>query len=161
MDLGAGVCVRAKPDCVHCPVHKGCRARIEDRVDELPARRRTSEKRVRRAHFLLVMDREGVLVEERPAHGIWGGLLAPPQYPLPRTMLAAARAFAATEPKALEARRHGFTHYTLDYTPHVLVLEDSERPEACAPLRWLAWSSLERAALPAPVRTLLRELRPL
>jgi A/G-specific adenine glycosylase len=159
MDLGAGICTRAQPDCDHCPVRRGCQARLRGNVEDFPGRREAGQRPVRKAHFLVVVHRDGVLVEQRPARGIWGGLVAPPQYPTRRALQTAARTYAAQDPSALAPRRHGFTHYTLDFTPYIVALGKAARPAASEPLRWLDWTALERAALPAPIRVLLREVQ--
>jgi A/G-specific adenine glycosylase len=161
MDLGATLCTRAAPACERCPVRQDCHALLNDRVAELPSRRQRKAVPTRRAHFLLVVARGAVLLEQRPPRGIWGGLLAPPQFAAPAALRAAVATLApGGVAKALPARAHGFTHYTLRYTPHVVSVpgRSSARSGTPASYRWLALDRLAEAPLPAPIRVLLGEI---
>ena len=162
MDLGATVCTRAAPACTGCPIVQDCFARAHDRVDELPAPRKRRTPPTRRACFLVAVSRDWILVEQRPPTGIWGSLLAPPQFASAAAMRSALAAFAAPcVAQALGTRRHGFTHFTLEYTPYLARIE-SLRPGASEPnQRWMHLSEIESAALPAPMRVLLAEVRDL
>lgn len=165
MDLGATVCTRSRPLCGQCPVSPSCAALALGRVDDLPGRTPAPPRPERTAHLLLALHRRAVLVEERPPHGIWGGLLSLPQYDSATALRTGLRDLGiAAKPQALAGRRHGFTHYTLAYTPQLVQLvgkrpAPADRREAQTRRRWLALTQLESAALPAPVRGLLRELR--
>jgi A/G-specific adenine glycosylase len=106
----------------------------------------------------VALNRRAVLVEQRPAAGIWGGLLSVPQFARKSELARAARALGGGRPRALPGRRHGFTHFTLDYTPYVVGL--AARPKHPAPgQRWLPLARIDGAALPAPILALLREVR--
>src|SRR6185295_14236962 len=83
MDLGATLCTRAKPRCGECPIAADCRARMEGRTAELPARKRRVAARKSRRAVMLVARRAGaVLLVRRPPSGIWGRQHSPPQMPL-------------------------------------------------------------------------------
>ena len=159
MDLGATVCTRTRPRCDACPLHSGCLARAQGRAADLPLRTPSPARPVRRAHLLVVLHRGAVLLEQRPTSGIWGGLLSLPQFARREDLEQFAHGLDASEPEMRAARRHGFTHFTLSYTPHVLRARASRRPAAAAPARWLPLSRIDGAALPAPVLALLRDLR--
>ncbi|HXN80474.1 MAG TPA: A/G-specific adenine glycosylase, partial [Steroidobacteraceae bacterium] len=53
MDLGATVCLRRRPLCMHCPLAAGCVARRGGRQHEFPAPRRARARRARRV-FMVV-----------------------------------------------------------------------------------------------------------
>ena len=161
MDLGAGICTARKPQCDICPVRDGCRAHGMGRVEDFPARRKAAPRPVRSAHFLVVLRGPHVLVEQRAADGIWGGLLSLPEHPEVRALRRHARSLGALAPPTpLAPRRHAFTHFTLAFTPHVTRLgPDSHRVAVDGTWRWLALGEIESAALPAPVLALLREVR--
>ncbi len=160
MDLGAEVCSRSAPRCGNCPVREDCLAHIQGRVADLPRRAPSPARPVRRVQFLIALHRDAVLLEQRPPSGIWGGLLSPPQYSTRAALRAAAQQLGASSaPQALAPRRHGFTHFTLAFTAHLLHL-DGVRVRRTEPrLRWLALAKVDEAPLPAPVLRLLRELR--
>jgi A/G-specific adenine glycosylase len=159
MDLGATVCTRAVPACARCPVRQDCYALTDGRIAELPSPRARRAVPTRRASFLIVVARSAVLLEQRPVRGIWGGLLAPPQFASGSALRTAAAALApgrGLEP--LAARTHGFTHYTLVYTPYVLRPVRALARAAMDGRRWVTFDRLATAPLPAPMRTLLREV---
>lgn len=160
MDLGATLCTRAAPACERCPVRHDCYARANACIAELPSPRLRKAVPTRRAYFLVVTTKGAILLEERPPRGIWGGLLAPPQFASAAALRKAAALVApGAVARALPARTHGFTHYTLAYTPYLVqvVRRTGGRPADVA-RRWVAFDRLAEMALPAPMRTLLGEV---
>jgi A/G-specific adenine glycosylase len=161
MDLGATLCTRANPRCGECPITQGCRARIENRQSELPAGKRRKAARKQRHAVMLVARRESeVLLVQRPATGIWGGLWCLPEF----ADRDAAAAFATRElgkPRmsrsALPDIEHSFTHFDLVITPLVVRCHG----EACVRDGKSLWYDLgepARVGLPAPIKTLLGSL---
>lgn len=74
MELGATVCTPRTPSCGACPVRDLCRARADDRVDELPRSKvRTTPIDV---ELLVVIVREGdrILLERRSETGRMAGM---------------------------------------------------------------------------------------
>ena len=161
MDLGATVCMRTRPRCDECPVRADCVARSTARVAELPAPR---PRRVlpQRAVRVLLMERAGeILLERRPAAGIWGGLWSLPEAPPGDNVAQHCRSrFGAIVDAGdeLPAIEHGFTHYRLTILPQRIAVR-SWPPRAESPgLAWLTRADAVTAALPAPIRKLLRAL---
>ena len=146
MDLGATVCTRAKPRCDGCPVSADCRARKMDRIADYPTRRSRAELPQRRVRWLLLRRNGAVLLERRPAPGIWGGLWCPPE-------LVGKRPAGA---KALPPIEHGFTHFRLRIQP--LLCEVKQQNMRLGKRRWLRLDEAAGAALPAPVKSLLARL---
>jgi A/G-specific adenine glycosylase len=74
MDLGATVCTPKEPDCDRCPVHHFCKGRVLGEPGRYPG------KKLKRTipHFesvSAVINKDGkVLLNERPATGLLGGL---------------------------------------------------------------------------------------
>jgi A/G-specific adenine glycosylase len=143
MDLGATICTRRKPLCERCPVARACKARKQNRIDELPAPRPRRELPERQVTWLVLRHEGAVLVERRPAPGIWGGLWCLPE-------LGGKRPVGA---RALRPIEHGFTHFRLRIRP---LLQDVK---SRGPGRWLSLDAAGAAALPAPVKSLLARLR--
>ena len=168
MDLGATVCTRAKPTCLLCPLQAGCQARATDRVSELP-HRKPSRTLPRRALCMLMCrnDEGSVLLEKRPATGIWGGLWSFPEF----ADTAQAQQFcdshwpgSSAAMHAWPGLKHTFSHFHLDITPL--------QADLCGHLhsvmeagRWLWYPLLPSdpsqgaaVGLAAPVRELLNRL---
>jgi A/G-specific adenine glycosylase len=146
MDLGASVCTRA-PQCGACPVAAGCSARQQGRIAELPAPRKRRELPQREVRWLVLRRNGAVLLERRPAPGIWGGLWCFPE--LSGRTPAGAKRFAPIE--------HGFTHFRLRIRPLVWEARNGAPPPVSGG-RWLGLEQAKRSAIPAPVKALLREL---
>lgn len=146
MDLGATVCTRSRPACERCPVAQACVARREGRIAELPAARARQPLPLRRANWFVYVRGGEVLLERRPGAGLWGGLWAFPEARLPATPRG----------RKLPALEHGFTHFRLRAQPWLCRLR-GPTPEAAGRL-WLDMTEATGAAVPAPVRRLLRSL---
>jgi A/G-specific adenine glycosylase len=158
MDLGATVCTRAEPACGVCPLRKGCGALARDLVNELPARRVRAPRRRERTHMVFVVHRGSVLLQRRPARGIWGGLWAPPEFPDAEAARAWCRStFGAGlgDSRHLGLVRHSFTHFDLDIEPWVLELRGRAPRAAGAAMRWHDVRAPRTLGLPAPVARLM------
>ena len=130
MDLGSGVCARSRPRCDACPLSPGCIARRTGLQGSLPSRRQRRSRPQRSGFALVVVDSNGaVLLERRPAKGLWGGLWSWPTFD-EETELAefAARLSASiAQRRLLPAQRHVFTHFELTLQP-VMVRANREQP---------------------------------
>ncbi len=161
MDLGADICAPRRPACLLCPVAADCVARLEERVDELPGKRARAAPKRRRIAMLVVVSRGEVLLEKRPPTGIWGGLWSLPEADCalpPAEALAQQWGIEAAEVRPLEPFAHAFTHFTLDVVPWRITPRRGQQIAADRRATWLALGDLAGAALPAPVRVLLRSV---
>lgn len=166
MDLGATLCTRSRPQCERCPVASLCRARAEGSTARFPVKSRTVKRRFESWWLLVLLESPGapgsfgrVLLERRPAPGIWAGLYCPPIFESEAALAEALPAGLASQLTPLEPVAHSLTHRELRLHPLVLRLE----PGACAPLpdvragagQWIDMAALPDHGLPAPVRLLL------
>jgi A/G-specific adenine glycosylase len=100
-----------------------------------------------------------ILLEKRPAPGIWGGLWSFPEAPARDVEGYCLRTLACEvlAKKQLEKLEHGFTHFRLLILP--LVCEVARMPMMASPGRlWVHLVEADRAAVPAPVRKLVGRL---
>jgi A/G-specific adenine glycosylase len=160
MDLGATVCTRT-PACLLCPVAADCVARIEGLVEDLP-QPRPAKPLPHRAVRVLVLERGGeILFERRPPTGVWSGLWSLPELALDADVCDGVRARFGANARpgvALPPITHGFTHFTLTLHPQRLAVSEWP-PRAEAPGRiWLTRADALSAALPAPIKRLVRTL---
>lgn len=159
MDLGATVCLRSRPRCNACPVSADCRARIDKRVHELPTPRPAKAIPHRAVQMLMIEAAGEVLFEKRPDSGVWGGLWSLPELGLDEDVPAACRVRYDVEIMGVEALspiEHAFTHYRLTIHPvRVTVHPPGFKAQAPGYL-WLTPADALGAALPAPVKRLLR-----
>lgn len=159
MDLGATLCTRRAPKCESCPLRRSCRARRQQRVDELPTARPRKTVPQRSVWMLLPLRKGEVLLQQRAPTGWWGGLQAPLQFDSRNEMkIAASTLDGSARPRPLRPRRHAFTHFTLTMHPFRLELRQPSFTVRENDQVWLPLVDLDGAALPAPIRELLREL---
>ncbi len=163
MDLGATLCTRRNPACGLCPLQAGCQAAQAGVAHALPGKRAPRARPQRCTVIMLIRDPAGaVLLERRPAAGVWGGLWGFPEAGTAEEVPGWCAAQFGMTPVRLRQRpalQHGFTHFDLQMTP----------VEACLPRaparalegsRWLWYKTGEPAAvgLAAPVSRLLAAL---
>jgi A/G-specific adenine glycosylase len=161
MDLGATVCTMRSPQCARCPVQANCVARAQNRVAALPARRPGRAVPHRRTAMLVLRRGGDVLLQKRPTVGVWGGLWCFPELGAEDDPARVARRLYGCEVAGVErlgTLRHGFTHFTLDIDP-VVGRVKRVAPRAAQPgVLWMPLEEAIGAAVPVPVRKLLRAL---
>jgi len=74
MELGAMVCVPAKPNCDDCPVQAACYAYSHKMVMDLPIKQGKTKQRNRYFHYLVITHKDKVLIRQRNKKDIWHGL---------------------------------------------------------------------------------------
>lgn len=159
MDLGATVCSRSKPACGQCPMHDICVARRDQRTTELPTAKPRKTLPQKDTLMLLLHSGTELLLEKRPATGIWGRLWSLPEAGIDADVrqVALDRFGLETEVQAaLPPFSHSFTHFRLNITPQPLRVI-SRIPSVREPdTLWLDREDALGAALPSPVRKLLQ-----
>ena len=159
MDLGAMVCTRSRPVCGNCPVASDCFAHARGLAASLPAPRPTKVLPEKHVQMLLLTDRGELMLEKRPSRGIWGGMWSLPELAPDANPVSHCRdefGLAARSAQELPGSSHGFTHFRLHIRP--VRLEIAQR-QADHPGRiWLSPDDAIDAAVPAPIRKLLKQL---
>ncbi len=162
MDLGATVCTRTKPACLLCPLHHACAGLAEGNPLAYPGRRATKALPEKAVSLLMFVNAQGeVLLEQRPAPGIWGGLWSFPESQAVdaatlRQILKTDWALPRARPECWDARQHVFSHFRLEMQPVLLraaPLAVGERPR-----QWCRLDALPALGLPAPIKQLLADL---
>jgi A/G-specific adenine glycosylase len=159
MDLGATVCTRARPRCDACPVRGTCKALRLGVESELPEARPRRNIPVRRATLALIENRAGeILLERRPAAGIWGGLWSLPECPAGSDAADWVRrrfGWAVAEVEAAPGFRHTFTHFHLDIAPLRIRLGDVDGVRDSDCLAWRRPGAELGLGVATPIRKLL------
>ena len=158
MDLGALVCTRSRPQCAACPVHDDCLARTYGRTEELPSPRPRKTLPEKAVQMLLLIERGALLLEKRPAKGIWGGLWSLPEL-APEddaTTICHRLGLRVASRQDLDPLAHTFTHFRLQILP--VRLELAARGAPSEKQAWFAPEQALAAGLPAPVRKLVAGL---
>jgi A/G-specific adenine glycosylase len=166
MDLGATLCTR-KPDCARCPLRQDCVAHARGRESDYPQARPRKTRPLRETRMLILERQDGsILLERRPARGIWGGLWCLPELPSraqPGRHCRQSMGLRVMQPHALDLLRHGFTHFDLDIQPIRLRVRESSAMAEQEGRVWYRHVARRRTqndlALPAPVQTLLDRIK--
>jgi len=160
MDMGATLCTRSKPSCNACPLAPRCVALASGRVHQLPARKPKKAVPEKNTTMLVITEGDRVLLEQRPASGIWGGLLSLPEIEAQADFeqgiaIAVARFGTPASCEPLLPFSHGFTHFKLHVKPYHVRLSRRQEFAADGGHVWYRAGQLARAPLPAPVKKLL------
>ncbi len=158
MDFGATLCTPSKPRCADCPVRSQCVALRDGRVQNLPTPKPRMALPERETVMLVLRHADKVLLEKRPARGIWGGLWSFPEVGRDDRLadyLQTRFATHALSANPLPSLRHSFTHFRLDIAAlQVQLAHPGKAPTA----QWWDLAQAREAGLPAPVRRLLSYL---
>jgi A/G-specific adenine glycosylase len=161
MDLGATICLRRGAKCSLCPVSNLCIANHEGRVDALPRPRVRKSQPQRETVMLLLHHEARVLLEKRPPAGIWGALWSLPEADPRADLEVLCRdrfGVCSASLTALPSIEHGFTHFRLRIHPRrvdVVALDARLREPG---YMWMPLAEALDAAVPGPVKQILRML---
>jgi A/G-specific adenine glycosylase len=165
MDLGATLCTRTRPACAVCPMNEGCVAALEGRQGELPGRKQKRIRPSREATLLIAQTgssgSSAVLVERRPAAGLWGGLWSPPQFENARAAMEwCITEFGDTaEFRSLPPIDHAFTHFDLRLKPIQVQCEPRAAVREGTERLWYQLNAPPRVGVPQPILRLFEQLR--
>lgn len=159
IELGATICTPANPSCLTCPMRSGCAAYARNLQSDIPSPRKAAAKTVLHATSLLVFDDRGrMLVEQRPATGMWAGLWQAPTIETPRSLTAprVAAAFGLAHTPSRVCRFSLATSHR-DVRFQVLTARSpGSRPGA----EWKSPSQISRLGLSSAQRRILLETPP-
>ena len=74
MDFGATVCKPFAPSCSSCPMQKSCSAYRDGKVNQLPVKEKTLQRKHRWFYYFLFEFEEKLLVHQRTGKDIWQNL---------------------------------------------------------------------------------------
>lgn len=160
MDLGSQCCTPRSPDCMHCPLNEDCHYASHGSGNQ--AKRKRSPLPHRAAWVVIVQTENGqVLLRQRQARGIWGGLWSLPEY----SSRNAACRWAQARGKNLELREepsltHRLSHLELHLHPLRIRIRRSDRAGFQGSGRWFDPEQLT-VGVAAPIMQLIqREATP-
>ena len=143
-----------KPQCERCPLNTDCVAHQRGLTHLLPGKKPRAALPQRETVMLVMRNAGEILLERRPASGIWGGLWSLPEVAHERDAASTAKrhGVSVVVSKALPLIAHGFTHYKLNITPLLLEVKKSRSHAPGVPgTVWLSAEDAARAAIPTPV----------
>jgi len=163
MDLGATICTPKNPACALCPWNDCCVAHARGNAQTFPRRAPKREGALRCGAAFVALRADGfLLVRERPARGLLGGMTEVPttewsnDFDQSRALASAPVLSAAALRKQIAWRRvpgvvrHVFTHFRLELS--VYVADVPARMRAPPGTRWVARAEIGEQALPSVMR---------
>ncbi len=158
MDLGATVCSVRNPACDRCPLADDCVARASGEPHHFPVKTRRTRRGQRENALLWVQCAGQMLLVQRPATGVWGGLWSLPEFASTADLRTLTESWQG-QGEWLTPIHHALTHF--DWQLHVLrwtlpreapLPPDLQSMEAS---RWVEPELALKLGLPAPLRKLL------
>lgn len=185
MDLGATVCMRAKPQCERCPLASECTALACGTPTAFPQPKAKPVRPCKTVTMLMVENQHAeLLLVKRPPSGIWGGLWSLPEYAheimhkntpttrrpthenFPVAMLPIEQWFerqfglGVKTGQPLPPIRHSFTHFDLDIRPlPAMVTQTSSAIMDAEQYLWYNPLSPAQVGLPTAVKRILGMLK--
>lgn len=161
MDLGAMVCTRTKPKCDICPLQQDCIAYAQGEQSKYPGKK--PKKAIPEKQTLLIVPvfNKQVYLEQRPQSGLWGGLYGF----IEATDMAMAeselkkRGIAVATFSEQAAFRHTFSHFHLDITPVIAVVNSAPRLQVAEQsAQWFVFDEPVEVGLAAPTKKIIQQL---
>ncbi|MDX1677883.1 A/G-specific adenine glycosylase [Arsukibacterium sp.] len=162
MDLGATLCTRSKPRCVECPLQLNCRAALAGDQADYPGKKPAKTIPERQSYWLMLEHQQQILLQQRPASGLWGGLYGFPEFSTEqlRSDYLALNKLQVTASAELPAFRHTFSHFHLWIKPQLVQIKtkpDSVQEQSAQ--QWFTIAQLPQVGLSAPAKILLQQLQ--
>lgn len=161
MDMGATLCTRSKPKCEACPLREGCIAYAQGNPQDYPGRKPKKTLPEKSVQLLMLRNPAGdLLLQQRPAQGIWGGLWSFPELAIDTDAHEYTTDYfgKVIAHEIWDTYRHTFSHYHLDITPVLIQLAKTPQAIGEAATHWYNPHQPDALGLAAPVKKLLEKL---
>tara|TARA_R110000822_G_scaffold159476_25_gene299563 strand:+ start:351 stop:1391 length:1041 start_codon:yes stop_codon:yes gene_type:complete len=161
MDLGATLCTRTRPRCQECPLSNECQAFKTNNPTSYPGKKPHREQPIRKCLFLIIRNPAGeILLEQRPASGLWGGLWVFPQCHKEAEIKDICNQLNCHVDswQLLPQKRHTFSHFHLDYRPVLITAKQQSYIMDSPSIVWYNPTSPLDVGTAQPVKQLLQQL---
>ncbi|WP_333608561.1 A/G-specific adenine glycosylase [Arsukibacterium sp.] len=161
MDLGASLCSRSKPDCAACPLKRRCQAALRGEQACYPAKKPRKTLPEQHSFWLIVHTEQQVLLQQREASGLWGGLWGFLEFDsaLARQQFMAGQGWSCHTEQPLPAFKHTFSHYHLWIQPTILQLSTFPAVvQEQSVQQWFTITQIPEVGLSAPAKQLFQHL---
>lgn len=162
MDLGATLCKKSQPECHRCPLKSQCEAYKTDSQALYPGKKPPKALPTKTCYMLLARTKDGqILLNKRPAQGIWGGLWSLPEFADENALADACAQHPSIKSvrqlKPLPALTHRFSHYELIIQPYLASVTAQPRVQDGDSWLWYDRAAPPAVGLAAPVKLLLEQ----
>lgn len=161
MDVGATVCTRSKPKCPQCPLKVQCQAALKGEQTLFPGKKPAKVLPERHSFWLLIQHQQHLLLQQRPASGLWGGLYGFLEFDTEqqREQYCALQGFSITQRQSVPAFRHTFSHFHLWINPlHICLSNLPSQVQEQSAATWFTMTQIPQVGLSAPARQLFEQI---
>ena len=161
MDLGAMICTRSKPKCDECPLQADCIAYAQGAQTEYPGKKPKKTLPEKSTFMMVAQFNSQVYLEQRPSTGLWGGLYGFIEVSSIDEGIEQLikRGINVEETRELEEFRHTFSHFHLDITPVVAVVNSAPAKRVAeTAFRWFSLNEPIEVGLAAPTTKIIQQL---
>lgn len=146
MDFGAIQCTPQSPDCAVCPLQLTCAALRENKVNQLPVKRKTLKVQERHLTYIYIRYQGKTAIHRRPAGDIWQGLWEP-----------WLTEMIPSDAKLLRQNvKHVLTHRVI--RADFYLWEPAEKPALPEDYIWIAEEDIDHYGVPRLIELLLETL---
>lgn len=157
MELGAMICTPGQPDCPRCPLASMCLARRTGRERTIPPAKPPARQQSVVHHAVLFARGGRVLIEQRPATGLWSNMWQVPTIeatsPLDERELRAQLSVPVTTIEFIEAFAHQTTHRRITFRLHRGITRARKG-------RWVALNEIDAYPMSNPQRRIIQQIEP-
>lgn len=159
IDLGALVCHRANPLCLHCPVQNNCLAHQNQWTEQLPVKSRYLVKKKQSFHLAFIFnENHELLLVKRPPSGIWSNLYCVPLFADLENLVTFYKEINATQLNSGKSFLHHLTHIELNLFPYTMLCHASSLAYIHT---WIHPQQLDLVGIPAPIKKWIQANFPL
>ena len=127
MDFGAVVCTPQNPLCDECPFQKTCVAYQQNRIDELPAKKKKIKIQQRYFNYVVIKTNSEIYIRKRTENDIWKNLYELPMFetaqPLRKNIKAAVSDFLGNKDFEITTYSTGSTQLLTHRKIHAQFIE--------------------------------------
>lgn len=159
MDLGASLCSRSKPGCSLCPLTLKCQAALKGEQSRFPGKKTKKALPERQSYWLILQAEQQILLQQRPASGLWGGLYGFLEFPDAQSRQLYYERLPVSDTEELAGFRHTFSHFHLWIQP--LAVRLSGIPgivQEQSAAQWFTINAMPQVGLSAPAKQILQNL---
>lgn len=156
MELGATVCTPANPACTECPLALFCLARKTDREREIPPAKPPARQSNVVHHAVIFARGDRVLLEQRPATGLWSGMWQVPTIEstqaLDERAVRARLPVKATTVRYMQEFVHQTTHRRVTFRLHHGVTRARKGA-------WVPFEEIDSYPMSNPQRRIIQQIQ--
>ena len=161
MDLGAMVCTRSKPKCDMCPLQSDCIAYAQGAQADYPGKKPKKALPVKSTFMMVAQYNQQVYLEQRPPTGLWGGLYGFIEVASVEEGINTlhGKGIEVADTQVLDSFRHTFSHFHLDITPVVAVVNSTPTKQVAEfASKWFMLNEPIEVGLAAPTTKIIKQL---